>query len=127
MGGFARSDKVAITTMISVLNGDHDRALLCVLAFNALGKVFPTKESDLEDLRVTAALERIKQTCRDTIQEILETSTDHLERAEKARIDDLNAKRHAPDEGGTTAQIAARLGISKAEVRRRRAAAQLGA
>lgn len=102
-----------------VLLDRHDEAIKCAMFF-ARHKRFPAVPADLDQPELGADLKEIKTACREAVQ----AAIDEAEKAGSAKKREaFEAARHAPGEAGTTAEVAARLGISKAEARRRRAAA----
>jgi DNA invertase Pin-like site-specific DNA recombinase len=84
----------------------------------------PATEADLETPEVLAGLERIKNHFRGVVQEIFRTADEADRQADQARHQEMlnqMRKNQQPHEMGTVAEIAAKYGISKSEVRRRKA------
>ncbi len=108
-------------TIGEVLTGKHDDAIRCA-AFLARHQRVATSDAELALPEVAEGLDQIKSACRQAFQDSIDEADRILRERERQAF---QTARHAPSETGTTAEIAARLGISKAEVRKRRAAGVL--
>lgn len=117
---FQPSSKTA-PTIAEVLMGKHDDAIRCAV-FMVRHQRVATSDAELALSEVTEGLDQIKSACRQAFQASMDDAEGILRERERQAF---QAARHAPSETGTTAEIAARLGISKAEVRKRRAAGML--
>lgn len=109
--------------MAFIVMGNHDHALKCAHFFQHF-KRMPTNEEELEAPEVLVMLERTKNYFRSVIQQIFDEADrqDRLEQQAKQRelLEQLRDS-NKPHEMGTVAEIAAKYGISKSEVRRRKA------
>lgn len=117
---FRPSSKTA-RTIAEVLTGKHDDAIRCAV-FLARHQRVATSNAELALPEVAEGLYQITSACRQTFQASIDEADRILRERERQAF---QTARHAPSETGTTAEIAARLGISKAEVRKRRAAGML--
>ena len=113
----------AASQIAFILMGRHDYELKCGFHFQHFREA-PTSDADLEKPEVLLLLERTKNYFRDYVQNIFNEAArqDQLEQANK-RKELLKQLRNSnkPHEMGTVAEIAAKYGISKSEVRRRKA------
>lgn len=116
-----RPSSTAGRTIGEVLTGKHDDAIRCAV-FLARHQRVATSDADLALPEVAEGLYQITSACRQAFQASIDEADRILRERERQAF---QTARHAPSETGTTAEIAARLGISKAEVRKRRAAGML--
>lgn len=109
--------------MAFILTGHYDYELKCALYFQHHRKA-PSSDADLGDETVIVMLERLKNFIRSIVQGIFDAAArqDQMEQEEnrKALLHRLRES-NKPHEMGTVAEIAAKYGISKSEVRRRKA------
>jgi len=117
---FQPSSKTA-RTIAEALMGKHDDAIRCAV-FMARHQRAATFDAELALPEVAEGLDQIKSACRQAFQASIDEAERILRERERQAF---QAARHAPGKTGTTAEIAARMGISKAEVRKRRAAGML--
>lgn len=103
-------------SLANILIGVHDFQLKCALYYTLLKKE-AQDTIELENPIVLNALERFKEMNREVVRAIFAEAElqDHAALAQKLR--DSNK----PHELGTVAEIATKYGISKSEVRRRKA------
>jgi hypothetical protein len=97
-----------------ILMGEYDLVLKCGLYFSLLKKTAENEE-DLEIPEVLVALERLKNMHRETIAAVFEMEQDKVTLIAKLK------ETNKPHEMGTVSEIATKYGISKSEVRRRKA------
>lgn len=123
IGGALQTDPDAGTLMAFILLGKYDHELKCAHYFQHYGKE-PANDAELEDPTVVVMLDRTKRFFRSIVQGIFDEAArqDQLEQEEKrkALLQQLRES-NKPHEMGTVAEIAAKYGISKSEVRRRKA------
>ena len=117
---FRPSSKTA-PTIAEVLMGKHDDAIRCAV-FLARHHRVATSDAELALPEVDEGLCQITSACRQAFQDSIDEADRILRERERQAF---QTARHAPSETGTTAEIAARLGISKAEARKRRASGVL--
>jgi DNA-directed RNA polymerase specialized sigma subunit len=110
-------------TMAAVLLGRWDHELSCAL-FHTLNGREANSEQELLNKDVVAALSNLKDRVRYIIQGIFELAAKEDARKSEVEMQELRkslAQTNQPHELGTVAEIAQRYGISKSEVRRRKA------
>lgn len=102
-------------TLARILVGTHDEDILCAMHFVRTNSV-PEALAMVRNEQNLADLERFKDGLRQGIAEIFVAAKalDHVALLEELR------SHNQPHELGTVAEIAARFGISKSEVRRRK-------
>jgi hypothetical protein len=109
-----------ITAITLMLTGHYDRQLCCV-AYDTINKKEAECEEDISSPEVLASVERLKNYFRRMIQNAVaeEIKMDEQEKKEAniKRMYDL----HSKSELGTVAEICAKYGFSKGEVRKMRA------
>lgn len=106
-------------SIAAVLSGQFDHELKCALHLRSSPKN-PTSETELEHPEILAALERLKDVLREPIRRAFELEAERQKAdAESARLARFRAA-NQPHQKGTVSEIAALLGISKAEVRRKK-------
>lgn len=116
--------RLSPNAVAAVITGRLDTELKCAL-YMRQSLSYPEVEADIDHPEVLAALERLKEMLRAPIRRAFELEAERiqLEKQEErlARFRSANQ----PHEMGTVAEIAAKYGITKAEVRRRKAAGTL--
>lgn len=123
-GGLLFETEKFIEVLPFVLAGDFDEKL-----YNGLHLSLARDEEFRSDnARVLLALENLKKHIRSFVQKIFELAAEEDRRDSRneqlKRIEDLRQslrESNRPHEMGTVAEIAQRYGISKSEVRRRKA------
>lgn len=126
LGPTSASEKCA-NAMAMILVGQYDFELKCAFYFQQLRKSAET-EAELEQPEVLRVLEQVKRDIRAVVQAIINAAAreDELQaNQKKAAVVAKIADAEKPHELGTVAEIAAKYGISKSEVRRMKAAGTL--
>jgi len=65
-----------------------------------------------------AAFERLNDLVRFKMEKVVEAVEEEVEEVRLTKVQELNQQRNQPHAAGTVAEIAAKLGVSKSEVRR---------
>lgn len=115
MLGLAIVGESSVQTATLVLTGHYDLELKCAFFFTFMKKSAQT-EAELEIPEVLLPLERLKNLYRSDIQAIF----DHAAKLDREALLKQLKDSNKPHEMGTVAEIAAKYGISKSEVRRRK-------
>lgn len=114
-----KNPSVAALTLL----GTHDDVLLQAFFWSAHGKAAVGDEYKTDSL-ANYGLNNLKEMIRDTVRHVFEMSAAEEELSQAADLQDVRRKlsnTNRPHELGTVAEIAKALGISKSEVRRRKA------
>lgn len=109
-----------IQAMTSVITGVHDEKIKLALHYKFFGAL-PVKTDDLDHQQIVSALEKLKNMHRHTIQGIFKQAEAEDKQATEAERAARMKALNTPHAMGTTAEIAAKFGLSKAEIRRRKA------
>lgn len=107
-----------------VLTGQYDRYLRAAFFYNMEHREPQSTDSPELAQRVAVAVENVKNVARAGIAEIFKAANFQDEMEKKGRGEEIAAEfrdHNVPHEMGTVAEIAAKYGISKSEVRRRKA------
>lgn len=124
MVGLNLIGNATIESATFTITGLYDKEL-SVTCFNILRKELPTSDEDLDYPDVKAAVERIKDQFRREIQGLFDLA-DKQEAAEaKEAKDKIMKDLHSPSTFGTVAEISAKYGVSKSDVRKHKAAGTL--
>lgn len=113
----------AAETMAFILGGHFDQELNCVSFYQVHGRD-PRSQEELDTVEVLQRVERIKDYFRSVIRNIFEQADAQEEQLKRLEFESLQAElrtSNKPHELGTVAEIAEKYGISKSEVRRRKA------
>lgn len=113
MNGFTES---SMRAKVSVVTDQSDLELKCVFYWQTK-KIEAETLEDLETPEVLQMLNRLKAMCRSDIKAIYEAA----DRQDKADLVAKLKETNKPHEMGTVSEIATKYGISKSEVRRRKA------
>jgi len=116
------------TTATMVLVGHHDDVLLKTF-FWVANKREPKEEEYKTDEHSVRMLKSAKDRIRDDIQYVIRMAELEEQQAKAKEFETLKRtlrNSNKPHELGTVAEISARYGISKSEVRRRKAEGNLG-
>jgi Fic family protein len=117
-----------------ILLGHYDHVLKCA-AWSTKNTTPPATEADLDTPEIVELVERIKQSFRKVVEDLFrgaalddeqQARQERRERQNKARqelvaLQNSMKATNKPHEMGTVAEIAEKYGISKSEVRRRKA------
>lgn len=103
-----------------VLSDELEQLMRLALYMSEFKRVALTVE-DLQNEKTSVAYQRLKSWIRDQICTILDQAEAQDQAAKRQQVLTELAKTNQPSEHGTVAEIAQRLGISKSEVRRRKA------
>lgn len=112
-----------------VLGGSIDDEILAAMYF-CHHKTYPEKDEHKTCPIANNGLEGVKNHIRLTIEGLFRAETQYNQQMRQAALEQLRAdlkKSHQPHAQGTVAEIAAKFGISKSEVRRRKADGTLDA
>jgi len=116
MMGYSLMGGQTIQDRLNIISNQFDLELKCAIYHTVFRQVVD-KIEDLENPEVLSGLNKLKDAVRAAINSVIdELETNSLEGL-RAQLKESNK----PHELGTVAEIAARYGISKSEVRRRKA------
>lgn len=106
--------------LAAILAGVHDEALTCAAFFKFYGR-YVEGEEDLKDQRAVVGVSHLKMRIRAALQQAIDDGIAQENAAlERVRLEKLR-ERNSPSALGTTAEVAAKYGLSKAAVRKMRA------
>ena len=111
-----------IETMTGISVGAYDHEFKCLVHWREFGT--PNCDEDLEKPEVAVMLNRIKDFCRNRLQELLRLAEMHDARVQQQKYDEAAKnfrEMSKPSELGTVAELAAKYGKSKSEIRRLKA------
>lgn len=120
---FGSFERKAIMSAASIIAGELDYELRCANVYQLTGHAV-IEESELYSPEADVQLARIKTYFRNMIENALDRADQQLRQEQAEKFASLQAQlrnSNRPHAQGTVAEIAARLGISKSEVRRRKA------
>lgn len=121
------NDAKAVQIMTMVLMGRHDQLLLATFFFRDTRRY--ATEEDLKSPVATVPLDRLKSLIRAFIQGVFDAESAAEEERKRQALQKLVNEQRAhnqPHPEGTVDQLAAKYGVSKSEIRRRKAAGTLG-
>lgn len=121
--GDSGSHRDVAEAMVSIITGQVDYQLRCASLFQSTGKI-QVEEHELTSPEIDMLVGRIKDHMKSILNGIFDGAAREEQRVRQQALESLQLRlrdSNRPSEHGTVAEIAARLGISKSEVRRRKA------